>query len=85
MIWPTIADPLFSGRLCMTLVHSLWQVVLVAAIARGLAWLWGRRSVERAYAMHVAALLAMVVAMPVTYAIVAVSPARNRRVERARS
>jgi len=28
MTWQTLSDPLFSGRLCLTLVHSIWQVAL---------------------------------------------------------
>ncbi len=75
MIWQTICDPLVSGRLSTTLVHSLWQVALFAAIAWGLGWLWRRRSVERSYALHVAALLAGLAAMPVTYALVDVKVA----------
>ncbi|MFZ5831791.1 MAG: M56 family metallopeptidase, partial [Planctomycetota bacterium] len=62
-------DPSFSGRLCITLVHSLWQVALCAAVAWVLGLIW-RRSVERSYAAHVAALLAGLVALPITYALV---------------
>jgi Zn-dependent protease with chaperone function len=70
MTWPTICDPAFSVRLCVTLLHSIWQVALAAALARGLPRLRRRRSVESSYAWHVAALLAALAALPVTYALV---------------
>ncbi len=72
MNWTTLIDPEFSGRLCMTLLHSLWQVALLALAAWGLDRLWRRRSVERSYALHVAALLAGMAAAPITYALVEV-------------
>ncbi len=78
MTWQTICDPLSSGRLCMTLVHSLWQVALFAAIAWGLGRLW-RRSIERSYALHVAALIAGLAAMPVTYALIDVNVSGTAR------
>jgi hypothetical protein len=31
MTWQAIWDPLTSGRLCVTLLHSMWQVALFAA------------------------------------------------------
>ncbi|MHB9049412.1 MAG: M56 family metallopeptidase, partial [Pirellulales bacterium] len=70
MTLQTICDPTVSGRLCLTLVHSVWQVALFAAIAWGLDRLWRRRSVEGSYALHVAAILAGLAAMPITYALV---------------
>jgi beta-lactamase regulating signal transducer with metallopeptidase domain len=70
MTWQTICDPTFSGRLCMTLVHSMWQVALLAAIAWGFDRLWRRRSAQRSYTLHVTALIAGLAAMPITYAIV---------------
>jgi len=72
MTWQTICDPVFSGRLCMTLVHSLWQVALFAAMAWGLDRLWRRRSVESSYVVYVLALIAGLAAMPLTYALVAI-------------
>ena len=63
-------DAADSVRLCLTLVHSLWQVALAAAVARAIGRLWRRRSVERSYAVHVAALVAALAAVPATYALV---------------
>ena len=69
MIAASILDPALSSRLCLTLVHSLWQVALLAAIVwcceRLLRW-----SVERRYLMHVAAMVAALVLLPVTFAVV---------------
>ena len=33
MNWQALVDPHVSGRLCLTLFHSIWQVALLAAIA----------------------------------------------------
>ena len=30
MTWETLLDPELSGRLCLMLLHSLWQVTLLA-------------------------------------------------------
>ena len=38
MNWLALFDPAVSVRLCLVLVHSLWQVALLAAVA----WLVGR-------------------------------------------
>jgi beta-lactamase regulating signal transducer with metallopeptidase domain len=68
MIAASMLDPALSSRLCLTLVHSLWQVALLAAIAwcceRVLRW-----SVERRCAMYVAAMFAGLALLPVTFAL----------------
>lgn len=69
-------DPDISLRLCLTLLHSLWIVALLAALARLADRIW-RRSVERRYLVHVSALLAALVALPVTYALVGSGPVAN--------
>ncbi|HBL44464.1 carboxypeptidase regulatory-like domain-containing protein [Gimesia sp.] len=70
MIWNTLLDPALSGRLCLTLLHSLWQVALLA----GLLWLvercWQKITVERRYVLHVAVLLCVLLALPVTFLLV---------------
>jgi hypothetical protein len=55
------------GRICLVLFHSLWQMGLVAMLAWLLGRTWRKRSVEWAYGVHVAALVAGLVAMPTTY------------------
>ena len=72
MNWETLVDPEFSGRLCVTLLHSLWQVALLALVVWSLDRLWKRRSVEKSYALHMAALVAGMAAVPITYALVEV-------------
>ncbi len=52
----------------MTLLHSLWQVGLLALAAYVCGRIGRRWSVERQYACNVAALVAGLVAMPVTFA-----------------
>lgn len=62
-------DPDISLRLCLVLLHSLWIVALLAGLARLADRFWPR-SVDQRYIVHVAALLAALVALPVTYALV---------------
>lgn len=69
MNWQIILDPAFSGRVCLVLAHSLWQLALVAALAWAIGRL-GRLSVERSYVLHVGALFVGLAALPVTYALV---------------
>jgi len=70
MTWQTICDPAFSGRLCLALAHSWWQVGLLAAAAWAFDRRRPRRWVEGGYVLHVAALLAGLAALPITYALV---------------
>src|SRR6476620_1536097 len=68
MNWPMLFDPSHSGRLCLTLLHSIWQVALLALVVWAFGHLWRRKSVEWDYAFHVAVLVIAIVALPVTYA-----------------
>ena len=74
MIWNTLLDPALSGRLCLTLLHSIWQVSLLI----GVLWLvercWQKNNVERHYVLYVTALLFAVLALPVTFALVDQTP-----------
>ena len=74
MNWQAILDPTLCGRLCMTLVHSLWQVAILAVLAWGAGQLLLRKSPRIGYAVHVAALLVALAAMPITFALVDVNP-----------
>ena len=69
MILPFFGDPLLSSRLCLTLLHSLWQAALLIGIALAMGRLARRRSVEREYAFLVTALLTTLGTMPVTFAL----------------
>ena len=71
-MWQLFSEPTLSSRLCLMLLHSLWQATLFAVAANVVGRLWRRRSVERDYGFQVVALLASVVAMPVTFASVSV-------------
>jgi hypothetical protein len=79
MTWPFYVDPTLCSRLCLTLLHSVWQVALLALAAFGASRIGRRRSVERDYAFQVAALLASLFAIPVTFA--SISVVRPRAVE----
>ena len=59
-------DPSISSRICLTLLHSLWQVGLLALVAWTVDRLW-RRSVDASDAVHVAAIVIALVALPITF------------------
>ena len=67
--------PEFSGRLCLTLAHSLWQAPLFAILAWGLARCWRKPSVERSYGLYVSALIASLSALLLTFWLVSRQPA----------
>ncbi|NOZ41211.1 MAG: M48 family metalloprotease, partial [Planctomycetes bacterium] len=69
MTLPTdfLFDAEFCSRLGLVLLHSLWQVAALTMVAWGVERLWLKRSVEGSYGIYVAALLAALVAMPVTF------------------
>ena len=69
----TFIDTAFSGRLCLTLLHSIWQVALIAIVAWLAEKLLRHRSTEWSYTISVVALLLALVALPVTYALVDVA------------
>ncbi len=73
----TWLDLELTSRLCLTLLHSLWQVALLALIAFVLDRLWRNRSIERRYAVHLAALVVALLVMPITLVLVDV-PAVTR-------
>jgi beta-lactamase regulating signal transducer with metallopeptidase domain len=52
------------------LLHSLWQVALLTIVAWVIERLWRKKSVEWSYVLHAGALVAGIVALPVTYAMV---------------
>ena len=63
-------DMTFCGRLCFTLLHSLWQVALLATIVWFVDRRWQKSSVDRSYALHVGALVLSLIALPITFTIV---------------
>ncbi|WP_339731059.1 carboxypeptidase regulatory-like domain-containing protein [uncultured Gimesia sp.] len=67
MNWHALIDPEFSGRLCLTLIHSIWQVSLLALVVWCIDRFWRNASVERRYLLNVAALVTAIVAIPITY------------------
>lgn len=65
---PDLIDPVLCGRLCLTLLHSTWQIAILALAAW--FWEWRRKpSAQSSYALHVGALAAGLAALPVTYAL----------------
>ena len=68
--WQALIGPEFSGRLCLALLHSIWQVTLLVLLAWIADRLLRNNSVERSYSLHVAALLAAFAAMPITFMLV---------------
>lgn len=72
-----LTDPAFSSRLCVTLLHSLWQVALVTIVAVLVARTWRKPSAARSYTVHWTALMIALVALPVTWLVVDASGAKN--------
>lgn len=70
MIWNSLLDPALSGRLCLTLLHSIWQVSLLASLLWLMERYWQKNAVERNYVLYVAALLFAILALPVTFVLV---------------
>ncbi len=64
-----------SGQVCLVLLHSLWQMALLAAVVGLVGRLWRGQTVESRYALHVAALVLGVALLPMTYAYVQFSQA----------
>lgn len=61
-------DSIASERLCLTLLHSLWQVALLALAAWGIGRCLGRRHENASYVVHAAALAMGLIAAPITHA-----------------
>ena len=70
MNWHELVDIAFCGRLCVTLLHSLWQCAVLVILVRIIDRVWPFRSVEHSYLLHVAALILGLIALPVTYALI---------------
>lgn len=61
-------DSVASERLCLTLLHSLWQVALLALAAWGISRCLGRRRDDAFYIVHASALVLGLITAPTTYA-----------------
>ena len=82
--WQALVDPALSGRLCLMLLHSIWQVGLLCCLAWGVDRLRRQTSVQASYKLYVVALLASLVLLPVTFSLVEVSaptPEKNGIIE----
>lgn len=64
-------DPIINERLCMTLLHSLWQMALLAMLAGGMRLLLKRKRDQISYLIHSGALILGLVALPLTYSLLA--------------
>jgi beta-lactamase regulating signal transducer with metallopeptidase domain len=63
---PDLIDPVFCGRLCLTLLHSTWQIAILVFAAR--FWEgWRKPSAQWSYALYVGVLATGLAALPVTY------------------
>ncbi|QDU06975.1 M56 family metallopeptidase [Gimesia aquarii] len=70
MIWQNFIDPALSTRICLTLVHSVWQMAALLFIVWCSGLIWKNRTVETSYTMNVAALLVGLLALPITFLMV---------------
>ena len=67
MNWFPSVAPSLCGRLCLTLLHSLWQVFLLALAARLISFSLRKRSVEFEYVIHLCGLVVAMLALPITF------------------
>lgn len=81
MIAVSLFDSDISCRLCLSLLHSLWQAALLALLTTCAARLWRKMPVEWNYSIHVAALLMAVALVPITYWSLSAAHAATGRVE----
>ncbi len=63
-------DESFSLKLVVTLIHFVWQGAAVGLIVVVAGWLLKRAAAQVRYSLNVAAMLLMVVCLPVTFAFV---------------
>ncbi|APZ94454.1 M56 family metallopeptidase [Fuerstiella marisgermanici] len=70
MIEFEFVNPTISARLSLVLMHSLWQFTLLATGLWIIERLWRRLTVQRSYALHVSALCAGLLALPVTWCLI---------------
>ena len=70
MIGQTLIDPAFSTRLCLTLLHSIWQFAGLVVVVWCLNLIWNKQSIERRYTVSVTALLMGIAALPVTFLVI---------------
>lgn len=67
MTLSTIFEPALANRLCLTLLHSVWQVAVLALAAAILGQLLGRRSLRSSYWAHVVCLGLAIAFVPLTF------------------
>lgn len=75
MNWQSFMEPASSGRLCLVLLHSVWQVALLTFLATIIDRLRRNTSVQSSYCLYTGALLASLALLPITFSIVDVSTA----------
>src|SRR4051794_15238031 len=73
MTWQNLFSPEISTRICLTLMHSLWQVAVVALAAGVIVRFVKKASVEWSYTIHFGALMFSLLAVPVTFFMVSSS------------
>ncbi|MCA9257984.1 MAG: hypothetical protein KDA61_02235 [Planctomycetales bacterium] len=73
MNWSSLITPELSGRLCLALLHSLWQVAGLFGLAWIISRLWRKHPIEWEYALHVTALGMSCLCVPFTFWLVAPS------------
>ena len=74
MIDFSVVDASFTLRLCLMLLHSIWQFVLLALLASLVGRLFKPQGVQWRYAVDVAALVIGLVMLPVTFALLSSHP-----------
>lgn len=77
MNWLPLVETSFSTRLCLTLLHSLWQFAALVALVWCVERIWLQRSVEKRYTLYVSSLLLGLLALPLTFGMLGESETIN--------
>jgi beta-lactamase regulating signal transducer with metallopeptidase domain len=72
--------PAVTERLCLTLLHSLWQIVLITMAAWMVDRMYRSRSAERSYVIFTSALTISIAALPATWCLIDVGQTTVARV-----
>jgi beta-lactamase regulating signal transducer with metallopeptidase domain/uncharacterized GH25 family protein len=77
---PDWIAPAVTERLCLTLLHSLWQIVLITMAAWMVDRMFRSRSAERSYVILTSALIISIAALPATWCLIDVNQITVTRV-----
>ncbi|WP_197997429.1 hypothetical protein [Gimesia panareensis] len=67
MSWHHLIDPTWNSQLCLTLLHSFWQIILLTLLVWSIDRLWKSMRVEQRYTLYVSALILACLTLPANF------------------